>query len=158
MGNDKKSRIISAAETAAISDVVNLTCDRIEALAGGHGMVNIAMFSVANILAEELQRGSSLAVKFANARRQPVDDIMRKAINAANPCLELVKEYRPSLPDSPLIQQGNQISCCSFCLLALRQHRNGQPLPSSWRKLPVSCSLPEYPPARRNLPNTSYML
>ncbi len=80
---DKKSRVISAAETAAISNVVNLTCDRIEALAGGHGMVNMAIFSVANVITEELQRGQSLSIKFANARRVPVDDIMEKAVKSA---------------------------------------------------------------------------
>ncbi len=80
---DYKSRIISAVEMACVSDVVNLTCDRIEALAGGHGMVNMAIFSVANVITEELQRGSSLDVKFANERRVPVDDIMEKAVKAA---------------------------------------------------------------------------
>lgn len=68
---------------AAASDVVNLTCDRLEALAGGHGMVNLAIFAVANVIAEELQRGQSLAIKFANERRLPVDDILEKAIKAA---------------------------------------------------------------------------
>ena len=77
------SKVLSSVQAAALSDVVNLTSDRIEALAGGHGMVNMAMFSVANVITEELLRGESLEIKFANARHLPVDDIMAKAIAAA---------------------------------------------------------------------------
>ncbi len=80
---DDKTRVIAAVEMAAASDVVNLTCDRIEALAGGHGMINLAIFSVANVVTEELIRGQSLEVKFANQRRLPVDDILAKAVEAA---------------------------------------------------------------------------
>ncbi|MCD8098691.1 MAG: hypothetical protein LUE31_11875 [Lachnospiraceae bacterium] len=75
--------VLSAVEAAALNDVVNLTSDRVEALAGGHGMVNMALFSVADVIVEELQKGQSLEVKFANARKLPVDDIMKKAIDAA---------------------------------------------------------------------------
>lgn len=80
---DEKSRIISAAETACLSNISNLTNDRIEALAGGHGMVNIAIHTVANVIAEELKRGEDLSIKFADARHLPVDDIMDKAIKTA---------------------------------------------------------------------------
>lgn len=79
----EKDKIIAATEMAAASDVVKLTCDRIEALAGGHGMLNLAIFSVANVITEELLRGESLHVKFANARRLPVDDIIEKGIKTA---------------------------------------------------------------------------
>lgn len=78
-----KSKVVSAVGQAAMSDITNLTADRIEALAGGHGMVNIAIYSVANVITSEILRGESINVKFANERRQPVDDIMRKAIHAA---------------------------------------------------------------------------
>ena len=83
MGCDSFQKVLASVEAAALHDVVNLTNDRIEALAGGHGMVNMAMFSVANVITEELLRGQSLEVKFANARRLPVDDIMEKAVKAA---------------------------------------------------------------------------
>lgn len=80
---DVKSRVISAAEMAAVSNISNLTNDRIEALAGGHGMVNMAIHTVANIITEEVLKGSSLSIEFADARRLPIDDIMEKAIKTA---------------------------------------------------------------------------
>ena len=75
--------VLSAVQAAALNDEVNLTSDRIEALAGGHGMVNLALFSVADVIWEELKKGQSLEVKFANVRHLPVEDIMKKAIDAA---------------------------------------------------------------------------
>lgn len=83
MNVDSKSQVISAAEMACVSNVSNLTNDRIEALSGGHGMVNIAIHTVANVITEELLKGSSLSIEFADARRLPIDDIMEKAIKVA---------------------------------------------------------------------------
>ncbi|MCD8075503.1 MAG: hypothetical protein LUF27_10855 [Lachnospiraceae bacterium] len=83
MKQQELSTVMAAVEAAALNDVVNLTSDRIEALAGGHGMVNMALFSVADVIVEELQKGQTLEVKFANARKLPVDEIMKKAIDAA---------------------------------------------------------------------------
>ena len=84
--NQSKDRVLSAVTLAAATDIDNLTSDRIEALAGGHGMLNLAMFCVANVIAEELQRGQSVQVKFADARRLPVDDVIEKAIKTAKEC------------------------------------------------------------------------
>ena len=78
-----KERIITAAVTAAISDIGWVTCDRIEALTAGHGMLNIPVIAVANVLAEEVLGGASPEVKFADARRQPVDDLLSKAVETA---------------------------------------------------------------------------
>lgn len=86
MNTKKYEEVLGSVEAAALNDVVNLTSDRIEALAGGHGMVNMAVFAIANVITEELQRGESLEIKFANARHLPVDDIMAKAIRAAKAC------------------------------------------------------------------------
>lgn len=80
---NQKSQVISAAEMACVSNISNLTNDRIEALTGGHGMVNMAIHTVANVITEELLKGSSLSIEFADARRLPVDDIMEKAIRVA---------------------------------------------------------------------------
>ncbi|MCM0759162.1 hypothetical protein M7775_11360 [Sporomusa sphaeroides DSM 2875] len=79
----EKSRVISAAEMASVSNISNLTNDRIEALAGGHGMVNMAIHTVVNVITEEVLRGRSLSIEFADARRLPIDDIMEKAIKTA---------------------------------------------------------------------------
>ncbi|WP_077611068.1 hypothetical protein [Clostridium sp. Marseille-P2415] len=83
MDSKNKSKIISVAGLACVSNISNLTNDRIEALAGGHGMVNIAIHTVVNVITEELLRGSRLSIEFADARRLPVDDIMEKAIQVA---------------------------------------------------------------------------
>ena len=76
-------KIIVAAVTAATANVNWLTSDRIEALAGGHGMLNIAVIAIANVVTEELLRGADISVKFANVRHLPVQDVLTKAIAAA---------------------------------------------------------------------------
>ena len=78
-----KSRVISAAQMAAVSDLSNLTNDRIEALAGGHGMVNLSIYTVANVVAEEILGGGSTSIRFADARHQPIETILKKAIDTA---------------------------------------------------------------------------
>jgi len=78
-----KNKVLAAVQMAVVSDVNNLTCDRIDALTGGHGMLNMAVYSVTNVLAEELLRGADNSMKFANMRHQPVEDLMKKAIEAA---------------------------------------------------------------------------
>ncbi|MDO5409807.1 MAG: hypothetical protein Q4F21_05060 [Lachnospiraceae bacterium] len=83
MQNEERSRAISAVELAAVSNISNLTNDRIEALAGGHGMVNMAIHTVANVITTELLKGAKLSIEFADVRRLPVDDIMEKAIKVA---------------------------------------------------------------------------
>lgn len=80
---DKKSAVISAAESAISSNIDNLTCDRIEALIGGHGMLNLAVHCVVDVITEELLKGTSLKMEFANVRKIYVEDIMRKAISTA---------------------------------------------------------------------------
>lgn len=83
MNISEKSKVISAVQMASISNISNLTNDRIEALAGGHGMVNMAIHTVANVITTELLKGQKLSIEFADARRLPVDDIMEKAIKVA---------------------------------------------------------------------------
>lgn len=83
MNEKNKSQVVSAAGLACVSNISNLTNDRIEALTGGHGMVNMAIHTVANVITEELLKGKKLSIEFADARRLPVDDIMEKAIKVA---------------------------------------------------------------------------
>lgn len=78
-----KEKVLTAAQMAVVSDVGNMTCDRITALTGGHGMINMAVYSVCNVIAEELLHGGDISMKFANVRHLPVEDIMRKAIDSA---------------------------------------------------------------------------
>lgn len=78
-----KNKVIAAAQMAVLADINNMTCDRIDALTGGHGMLNMSIYSVANVIADELLRGGDLSMKFANARHLPVEDIMKKAVDAA---------------------------------------------------------------------------
>ncbi len=79
----ERDRAIVAAVAAATSNIDWLTNDRIEALTGGHGMLNIPVIAIADVLAGEILRGADVEVKFANVRRQPVDDLLAKAIGAA---------------------------------------------------------------------------
>lgn len=78
-----KCKVLTAAQTAATANPSHLTNDRIEALAGGHGMVNIAVHSVANTIVEELLGGGTVSIKFADVRHLPVETILKKAIKAA---------------------------------------------------------------------------
>ncbi|RVU55502.1 hypothetical protein [Anaerosphaera multitolerans] len=83
LSSSEKSKVISAVSMASVSNVSNLTADRVVALTGGHGMVNMAIHTVANVITEELLKGESLTIEFADARRLPIDDLMGKAIRVA---------------------------------------------------------------------------
>jgi hypothetical protein len=79
----ERERAILAAVAGASANVDWLTNDRIEALTGGHGMLNLPVIAIADALAVELLRGADLQVKFANVAHQPIDDLLTKAIDAA---------------------------------------------------------------------------
>ena len=79
----ERERAILAAITGASANVDWLTNDRIEALTGGHGMLNLPVIAITDALAVELLRGTDLQVKFANVVHQPIDDLLAKAIDAA---------------------------------------------------------------------------
>lgn len=68
---------------AASYDIDLMTNDRIEACAKGHGSLNIALCCIANVVAEEVQRGCDISVRFTNTRELPVDNVLAKAISAA---------------------------------------------------------------------------
>jgi hypothetical protein len=78
-----RERAVLATIAGATGNVDWLTSDRIEALTGGHGMLNLPVIAVADALAVELLRGADLDVKFANVAHQPIDDLLAKAIEAA---------------------------------------------------------------------------
>jgi hypothetical protein len=64
-----RERAILATIAGVTGNVDWLTSDRIEALTGGHGMLNLPVIAVADALAVELLRGADLDVKFANVAR-----------------------------------------------------------------------------------------
>ena len=78
-----RERAILATIAGVTGNVDWLTSDRIEALTGGHGMLNLPVIAIADAMAVELLRGADLDVKFANVARQPIDDLLAKAIDAA---------------------------------------------------------------------------
>jgi len=76
-------KAIVAAMAAASSDVNLMSCDRLEALTGGHGMLNLAIFGIADVIVEEVRKGSDIMLKNANVKALPLDDVLSKAISVA---------------------------------------------------------------------------
>ncbi|MBN1153184.1 MAG: hypothetical protein JXA58_08230 [Dehalococcoidia bacterium] len=77
---DKRDLAVMAGVT---SNVDLLSNDRLEALTAGHGMVNMAVWSIANVIVEERARGVDISLRFANSQSQPADDVIRKCVAAA---------------------------------------------------------------------------
>ncbi|MEX2479764.1 MAG: hypothetical protein WD928_02785 [Gammaproteobacteria bacterium] len=79
----EREQVLLAAITGANANPNWLTSDMVDALLGGHGMLNIAVINIADVLAAELRRGADTKLRFANAVSQPVDEVLAKAIKAA---------------------------------------------------------------------------
>ena len=78
-----REKVVVAAVNAVTTDPGWMTSDRVEALTGGHGMLNIPVVAACNVLATELRRGVSPEVRFADAVDQPIDDLLAKSIDVA---------------------------------------------------------------------------
>lgn len=74
---------VLASMVAASTDIDLLSADRMEALTAGHGMINLAVWGISNIIVEEVRRHSDLALSFSNTRALPVDDVIAKCVAAA---------------------------------------------------------------------------
>jgi len=77
------SKEVYAAAMAAISDIQNLTNDRIEALTKGHGMTNIGAMCAANAIATELFRGANIQLTDEDSGTLEIDHVLEKGIEAA---------------------------------------------------------------------------
>ncbi|MEQ8659405.1 MAG: hypothetical protein RLW62_01170, partial [Gammaproteobacteria bacterium] len=78
-----REQVLLAAITGANASPNWLTSDMVDALLGGHGMLNIAVINIADVIVNELKRGIDNKLRFANAASQPVDEVLDKAIKAA---------------------------------------------------------------------------
>ena len=79
----EREQVLLAAITGANASPNWLTSDMVDALLGGHGMLNIAVFNIADVIVRELKRGADTKLRFANAASQPVDEVLKKAIDVA---------------------------------------------------------------------------
>ena len=80
---DYSGKEVRAAMMASMADVDLMTCDKLETLTKGYGMLNLAVYSVANVIADEVQRGVRLRVSSATVAETPLDDVLKKCIAAA---------------------------------------------------------------------------
>lgn len=78
-----REKVVVAAVNAVTTDPGWMTSDRVEALTGGHGMLNIPVVAACNVIATELRRGVSPEVRFADAVHQPIDDLLAKSVDVA---------------------------------------------------------------------------
>ncbi|MDR1732093.1 MAG: hypothetical protein LBR61_08370 [Synergistaceae bacterium] len=83
MKNMDRDKIISAAVMATAADVCNMTCDRIESLKAGHGMLNLAIHTTGNVIAESILSGMDTKLSNANVQTLPLDDVMKKVVQTA---------------------------------------------------------------------------
>jgi hypothetical protein len=76
-------KAVIAAMMAASSDVDLMSCDRLEAMAKGHGMLNLALFGIGNVIIEEIQKGTDIRLRNSNTKTLPLDDVLLKTIDVA---------------------------------------------------------------------------
>jgi hypothetical protein len=79
----EREQVILAATTAATANPNWITSDMVDALMGGHGQLNIATFSVVDILVSELKRGADNKLRLTNSPSQGIDELLSKTIKAA---------------------------------------------------------------------------
>ncbi|MEW6375740.1 MAG: hypothetical protein AB1502_08110 [Thermodesulfobacteriota bacterium] len=83
MKDHKLEKILQAVTKAILSKPDLLTGDAINALVGGHGMLNIAGFCAANSIAEEILKGGSLKIEALNQPEIEMDRVLEAGINSA---------------------------------------------------------------------------
>ncbi len=77
-------RIIDAVTNAALLKPDLLTGDAINAIAGGHGMLNLSTFCAANVIAQKILEGHTLKVKATNDIKIDLNLVIDEGIRAAS--------------------------------------------------------------------------
>ncbi len=118
-------KIIKAVTDATLFRPDLLTGDAINAMAGGHGMLNLSVFCTANVIAEKILQGQGLKFKASNQVRVDLNSVIDEGVKAA-----IATGSDPS--NAALIT-------ASLCYLAGSNVRAG--VPSGNRKLGAMCRL-----------------
>ena len=79
----EREKVLLAALTGTNANPNWLTSDMVDALLGGHGMLNIAIFNIADVIVSEMRRGTDTDLHLVNAPTQPLDEVLKKTINVA---------------------------------------------------------------------------
>ncbi|MEK6671997.1 MAG: hypothetical protein AABY42_00785 [Nitrospirota bacterium] len=117
--------IIEAVTNATLFRPDLLTGDAINAMAGGHGMLNLSVFCTANVIADKILKGEGLKLKALNQERIDLNSVIDEGVKAA-----MATGSDPS--NAALIT-------ASLCYLAGSNVRAG--VPSGNRKLGAMCRL-----------------
>jgi len=78
-----REKVLLAAVTGAGANPNWLTSDMVDALLGGHGMLNIAVINIAEVLVSHLRRGVDTQLRLSNEPNIPMEDVLAKCIKAA---------------------------------------------------------------------------
>jgi hypothetical protein len=76
-------KILNAVTKAVLAKPELLTGDFINAITGGHGMLNLAGFCAANAIAEEILKGKSLKIEALNQPEIEMDTVIEAGVHAA---------------------------------------------------------------------------
>ena len=76
-------KILNAVTKAVLAKPDLVTGDSISALAGGHGMLNLAGFCAANAIADEILKGKSLKIEALNQPEIEMDSVIEAGVLAA---------------------------------------------------------------------------
>jgi hypothetical protein len=79
----QREKVLLAAITGAGANPNWLTSDMVDALLGGHGMLNIAVINIADVLVSELKRGADTQLHLANVPHIPMEEVLAKAVKVA---------------------------------------------------------------------------
>lgn len=79
----QREKVLLAAVTGASANPNWLTSDMVDALLGGHGMLNIAVVNIAEVLTSNLRRGVDTQLRLNNEPTIPMEDVLAKCVKVA---------------------------------------------------------------------------